>query len=67
VLPFAPLTRYRRAEQRLGLLQMRRQLRAEPLDSRVRLLKPRIEILDARIDLIRRAEQRARKRPHRWH
>ena len=59
-LPFVPLLCDRLGEQRLGLLQMRRELRAEPLDPLIRLFKPRIEILDPRIDLIRREEQRAR-------
>ena len=51
----APLSRYpatrRLAEQRLGLLQIRRELSAEPLDPCIRLVEPHIEILDARIGL----------------
>jgi hypothetical protein len=49
----------RLGEQGLGLLQIRRELRAEPLDPLFRPFKPRIEILDAPIGLIRREEQRA--------
>ncbi len=54
-LPCNPL-----GEQHLGLPQMGRELRAQHLDPLIRLFKPRIEILDARITLIRREEQPAR-------